>query len=257
MSLSRTEIIESLKNEITSWPDAVACWEGGSVANKKADQYSDLDLVICVVPGKINESFYRIEKLLKQLSGIDHQWRVPEPTWHGHGQCFYKLHNTPEYFFLDVVIMDENAQQRFFESERHGNPVIYFDKKSFIRSESADTPEFQNKQRQRLLTIRDSLPFFKTLVLKEVVRKRPLDAMAFYRSYTNLLIELYGLKYRPFRYDFGLRYLHNDLPQDIQHQLEKICYPADLTTLESNVPEIEKTVSGLMSELIQKFNIGK
>jgi hypothetical protein len=93
--------------------------------------------------------------------------------------------------------------------------------------------------------------------MKEVVRKRPLDAMAFYRSYTNLLIELYGLKYRPFRYDFGLRYLHNDLPQDIQRQLERICYPTDLTTLESNVPEIEKTVSGLMSELIQKFNIEK
>jgi hypothetical protein len=249
MTISRTEITNSLVNEIKNWPFSVACWEGGSAANQRADSLSDLDLVICVEPGTVNDAFTKIESLLNGLSKVEHIWRVPEPTWHGHGQSFYKLADTPEHFFLDIVIMDENAKQRFLEKERHGTAIVFFDKKNFIHEESANTADFWSKRDLRLRTIGSSFPFFKTLVQKEIARKRPIDAMAFYRTFVGFLVELYGMKYRPYRYDFGLRYLHTDFPEEIQNEIEKFLYVSNLTEIQKNMPVVENRISLLLTEL--------
>ena len=248
-SLSRNYMANCLVQDIQSWPFSIACWEGGSAANKRVDPYSDLDLVIAVENGNVEEAFSRIQTYINSIAEIDHLWRVPEPTWHGHSQTFYKLSHCPEYFFLDVVVMQEKAQQRFLERERHGNPVIHFDKKNFIQISSCDTEEFRTKRRQRLETIEASFSFFKAIALKEMLRNRPLDAMAFYRNLINILVELLGMKYRPFRYDFGLRYLHNDLPIDEQRELEGFCYVSDLKQIEEYIPAIELRVLKLVAEL--------
>lgn len=248
MILSAAQVTKSLVDEIKSWPFSVACWEGGSAANKRSDQYSDLDLVICVEDGNTEEAFAKIQDALRRLSPIDQQWRVPEPTWHGHSQCFYKLADTPEYYFLDVVVMQEKATQKFLEKERHGTPVVHFDKKGFVQITSADTPEFWSKMEARRKAIEASFPFFKILIQKEIARKRPIDAMAFYRTWTNFLVELWGMKYRPLRYDFGLRYTHIDFPKDVQAELEKFCYVSSLSDIQNRLPEIELRLRQLLKE---------
>jgi hypothetical protein len=250
MFFTRQQITKTLIDEIQTWDFTIAAWEGGSAANQRQDSFSDLDLVLAVENEKTKEAFQKIEKLLSKISPIDHIWRVPEPTWHGHGQRFYKLHDGPEFFFLDVVIMEEKAKQRFLEKERHGTPVIYFDKKNFIQVESAHTQEFNEKRSARLRTIKDSYPFFKILVEKEIRRNRPLDAMAFYRSLTNLLIEIQGMKFRPYRYDFGLRYIHVDFPLAEQKQLQQILYPSDLNSIQNLLPIIDEKMRSLFQELM-------
>lgn len=249
MSFTREEITQSLTSEIKSWPFSIACWEGGSAANQRQDTFSDLDLVLSVENGNVKEAFQKFEKNLIQISSIDHTWRVPEPTWHGHSQRFYKLHDGPKHFFLDVVIMEEKAQQRFLEKERHGNPIVYFDKKNFVRIDSADTKEFHDKRTMRMNTIQESYPFFKILVEKEILRNRPVDAMAFYRSLTNLLIELMGMKYRPFRYDFGLRYIQTDFPPVEHQQIQEFLYPHDLNAIKIFLPLIDEKIQKIFKEL--------
>jgi hypothetical protein len=249
MTLSRHQITTSLVDDIQSWPFSIACWEGGSAANQLTDPYSDLDLVICVENGKTEEAFSRIQNQLGSLSKIDHIWRVPAPTWHGHGQCFFKLSHTPEHFFLDIVVMEEKATQKFLEKERHGTPVVYFDKKNFVQIKSADTAEFRSKRDQRFESIKASFPFIKTLVQKEIARKRPIDALAFYRSFVSFYVELLGMKHRPFRYDFGLRYAYFDFPTEIQTELEKFNFVANLNEIERRLPEVESQIQQLLSEL--------
>ncbi|MCC2679170.1 MAG: polymerase beta domain protein region [Pseudobdellovibrio sp.] len=249
MLLTGSQITQVLVEEIKSWSYSMACWEGGSAANKRNDQYSDVDLVLAVTAGKTEEALTKIEDLLNSKYKVTHKWRVPSPTWHGHGQCFYKLAGTPLFFFLDIVVMEEGAKQKFLETERHGHAVVYFDKNNFIKPETADTADFWKKQKDRLQTIEASFPFFKELVLKEAARKRPIDTMAFYRTMTNFLVELLGMKYRPYRYDFGLRYTHIDFPQDVQKMLEEMLYVNSVKEIESQVLKIEMKVNDLISEL--------
>lgn len=249
MILTGSQITQALVEEIKSWPYAIACWEGGSAANQRSDKFSDVDLVLAVEVEKSEVALEKIESFLKIHYSIIHRWRVPAPTWHGHAQCFYKLENTPPFFFLDIVVMEANAMQRFLEVERHGNPVVYFDRKNFVKAESAASEDFEKKKNERLKVIEASFPFFKDLVLKEVARKRPIDTMAFYRSLSNLLIELLGMKYRPFRYDFGLRYTHLDFPEDVQAKLEKILYVTDMEAVGEQVLKIEEMVYSIVEDL--------
>jgi len=244
-----SQITQLLVDEIKSWPFSIAGWEGGSAANKRSDEYSDVDLVIAVKTGKTEESLTKIEKKLNEKFNIINKWRVPSPTWHGHGQCFFMLADTPPYFFLDIVVMEEGAKQKFLETERHGHAVVFFDKENFIKLASADTKEFHVKRNERLNSIEASFPFFKQLVLKEITRKRPIDAMAFYRSLTNLLVELLGMKYRPFRYDFGLRYAHVDFPAKESLELERFLFVTGIEDMKTQVEYIEVKVNNLISQL--------
>ena len=66
---------------------------------------------------------------------------------------------------------------------------------------------------------------FGIMVEKELKRGRPLDAMHFYTGLVlRPLVVLLGMRYRPFRFDFGQRYLHHDLPESIQNEMEAICF---------------------------------
>jgi hypothetical protein len=55
------------------------------------------------------------------------------PTWHGHAQGFCRLQGTNEFAFIDVVVMNHGEGPRFNEVERHGNPVVLFDKDGALR----------------------------------------------------------------------------------------------------------------------------
>src|SRR5688572_27295875 len=138
MDISRQHITQNLVDTIRALPYSVACWEGGSAATGTLDKYSDLDLVICVENSRVENCFSEVEKSLNAISRISHVWRITEPTWNGHSQCLYQLEGTPDYFFLDIVIMQESKGQRFSEVERHGKPVVFFDKKNFVKESSAD-----------------------------------------------------------------------------------------------------------------------
>jgi hypothetical protein len=81
-------------------------------------------------------------------------------------------------------------------------------------------------------------PFLKTVTLKAVWRNKPLDAHARYQTLLVALTEVWGMKYRPLRYDFGFRYGH-DFPMEIQSRLEKLCYPSNLEELKANILLIE------------------
>lgn len=243
MAFSPSALISALR----SLPYAVAAWEGGSAANRRADELSDLDLVLVVRDGHVEDAFREIET---RLGPVAHRWRVPAPTWHGHAQCFYKLDDGRPFYFLDVVVMTENAANRFLEPERHGTPVVHFDPAGWIAAGtvSADTPDFRAARARRRATLASSLPFFFILVRKEIARRRPVEAMAFFRHLQNALAELLGMKYRPLRYDFGLRYAHVDFPAEDRRWLERVLYVADLGAIEALLPELETKIGSLLGE---------
>lgn len=242
MTNSREQILSELINEVKNWEFSLACWEGGAAANGRLDTYSDIDLIICVEDSRVEEAFNNLKTRIDTFAKIEHYWRVPEPTWNGYSQSYYKLADSPDYFFLDIVVVKETSVSKPLEVERHGRPVIHFDRQQIVTSISSDTIEFWKTMRTRFLNIEASYPFYKAIVLKELQRQRALDALAFYRHLLNFYIELLGMKYRPFRYDFGLRYSSFEFPEDICQSIEKFSFVSGLQNIQNNMPLIDSEI---------------
>lgn len=100
----RKDFIVKFKNLLESKNSIHCVWEGGSAATGYLDQYSDLDLGIICDDKKVEENFQLIEDYLQKNYGIKEKFRTPEPSWHGHSQCYYLIDNTPELFYVDILI---------------------------------------------------------------------------------------------------------------------------------------------------------
>lgn len=249
MDLNRHSLLDFFVRKAQTWPSYLACWEGGAAANNRVDQFSDLDLIFCVEDDAVEESFRKIESSLSTICQIKHHYRVPEPTWSGHSQCYYQVVGMPEYFFIDVVVIKKTATNMPLEIERHGTPVVHFDKLGIVKTLSVDKKEFQKRMRERLKAIESSFPIYKAIVIKELHRQRALDALAFYRILSGFHVELTGMKYRPFHYDFGLRYAHVELPEEIQDELSEFSYVIDIDDVRRKLEPLIIRIEDLVAEL--------
>jgi len=53
-------------------------------------------------------------------------------------------------------------------------------------------------------------------------------------------IEVLGMLRRPFKYDFGMRYIHKTFPLDEQKLIEEFCYVASLKDLPEKLVKLEQ-----------------
>lgn len=127
----RDIILEKLITTLEPLDFALALWQGGSAASGYTDQWSDIDIHVIVQDDCIEETFNIVEISLKTISNISFKYRIPEPTWHGHSQCFYQLAGASPFLAIDFVVMKLSNPHRFLEVERHGR-VIGFDQGNFL-----------------------------------------------------------------------------------------------------------------------------
>jgi hypothetical protein len=70
------------------------------------------------------------------------------------------------------------------------------------------------------------------VVTKCVERGQPTDAMQFYRMMTLIpLVEMLRIHHCPDRFDFGLRYLDRDLPEDLNQTIDRLSFAASMEEL--------------------------
>lgn len=67
------------------------------------------------------------------------------------------------------------------------------------------------------------------------------------------LIELMGILYRLFRYDFGLRYLHKNFPEADQKVIERLLYFKDAETLRDRMAEADRLFEEVSRRVYQKL----
>ena len=84
-------------------------WEGGSAATGYLDELSDLDLGFVVEDERVEETFTLFQGLLDEYYGVKSSFRLPEPSWHGHSQCYYFIEKCPPLFYVDLLV--EKSQQ--------------------------------------------------------------------------------------------------------------------------------------------------
>jgi hypothetical protein len=246
-------IVQELQALLKAQQQVLAAWEGGSAATGYLDEYSDLDLQIIVQDDFVEAAFDLVEGFLHRRYQISHKFRVPEPAWHGNSQAFYLSENFARFFYLDFFVIKASSSRKFTESNRHGKAKIWFDRENLIDSSPLPDQEIMQRCRATYQRVVQYFPFALQDVRKHILRQNKIDAMAIYQGLLNRYVALLNLKYRPAKYDFGLRYLYRDLPIQEWKKIEKLTYNKDLAALSDSVDQIEIDYKQLKAELTEKI----
>lgn len=250
--LSRNQIIDTLQRALGAMPAVRAAWLGGSDATGRTDRYSDVDCLALVEDEAVEPVLTAVASALNDLSPIERQYRIPEPTWHGHAQVFYRLQDAPPWLLVDLAIlkMSSAPDKRFLEVERHGQQQILFDHGDLVQAVPFDRAGHEAAMKTRLLHLGARFDLFHIFVDKAIWRQDPADATGAYHAMTlRPLVELLRMRHCPDRYDFGLRYLQRDLPPDVYQQLEPLFFCSDLADLERKQARAVALFRATLSEL--------
>jgi hypothetical protein len=223
----RTHLHQALERE--SW--ALAAWECGSASFGRADEWSDLDLLVCVEDGKTTDAVRTLEQALG--ADVRLKWQVPEPTWHGCWQAFYRFRGGSPFFMLDVCISERSKPWKLTERERHGEPGVLFDRIGVARATEIDRAELSKTLRSKFEQLSLTLEMFADFPQKELHRGRHIDAVHWYQQMIlGRLVTLLRMRHAPERHDYGARYLNFDLPPEDARRLEALYFIRDAEDLE-------------------------
>lgn len=249
--IGREDVLSALVSALEPLEHVHALWEGGAAGFDRVDQWSDLDLQMVVADDRVEETFAQIEDSLRSLSEIELKYRLPEPTWHGHSQCFYRLKGASPFLMIDLAVMKENSEaDRFMESRIHGVPQVIFDRTGAVQDKPVDVDEHIKKIQVRLDSLKTMFDLFWILAPKEINRGNGIEAVSFYMSYTlRPLVEVLRIKHCPIRFFYATRYVQYDLPPDVVDRLETLYFPQDLKTLGAYRQEAEEWFWEVFNEI--------
>ncbi len=230
--LERSSIVSAFTNHMKSTDYVLAFWEAGSTAFGRNDQWSDLDLYIVVEDNKVEQAGKQVEEIVSSIGGYDLVYKLPEPTWHGHFQIFYRLKNASPFLFLDIVIMKESSPDKFLQYAIHGKPLVYLDKRNIVKDDLVNSDAFLEKLKIRVANLKTTFELFKILVLKELNRNKGMRAFPYYFSMVlRPLIEVLRINHAPHHYNFFTAYIDYDLPEEICQRLQRLFFIPDLKGL--------------------------
>ncbi|MBN8597965.1 MAG: nucleotidyltransferase domain-containing protein [Planctomycetes bacterium] len=249
--LNREEIISGLRERLHENPEIRAIWLGGSDANKRADAWSDIDLMVIGAPGKTEAVAAAIERAVEEISPIRIRFRLPMPTWHGFEQAFYQLENAPEELMIDWLIVEEGKPHPWFEKERHGVGRVLFDKIGVVKEQSVDVDACRGAAAKKVSELRLKFPLYRHLPVKFARRGLPVDAAYFYQALVlRPLVDLLRCVHCVERHDFGFRYLRDDLPRDVYGEIERLCWPSG----PGEIPGAVERASALFQKALEQWD---
>lgn len=219
--MQREEIFNEIINELKSYPQINLLAEGGAKAFGRYDELSDLDLMVDVEDGKVEETVKQFEGFLEKLAGITEVYTAAENKDFQHK--FYKLKNTDRFAIVDLFIIERSNPAKELEENIHGDFVIHFDRYDYMDEQVFDKDAFQKKVDAFGKRSKSVFEFFLFQAEKEILRGRYIDALAYYFDLMlKPLIRLLRIKYNPIHYNFELRYLNDELPEEIVKEIEKL-----------------------------------
>ena len=226
--LTQQDIMKHLRASLKSCHFILALWEAGAASFNRIDEWSDIDLYIVSEDERIEDTILSFDSAFMTLSEVELRYRLPEPTWHGHSQIFYRLKKTSPFLFIDVVFMKKSSKDKFLQYDIHGKPRIYFDKGGIVRDDPLDKGMFMRKLEARLEELKTTFSLFQVLTLKELNRGNGIEALVYYRGSTyRPLVEILRIKYAPFHYNFFVRCVYYELPENVVRRLENLAFASD------------------------------
>ncbi|RYP81379.1 nucleotidyltransferase domain-containing protein [Nocardioides guangzhouensis] len=215
------DLLAWLPGFVADDPDLRCAWLGGSAATGGFDEWSDIDVVVLATPGTAASAYDRMLAAIRATFAPDHVWELPEPTWPDGRQCFVNLQARAGLLaeptrLVDLAVLEVGDTRRVIDVRRHGTPLVLHDPDGLIELRHDDPEELargaaaaNDQSRQRWATA-------EWLVNRAVARDQLPEAVALYLRFgLTPLVQLLRTKHCPERHDYGLRYLHTDLPSDV------------------------------------------
>jgi hypothetical protein len=234
----REDLIGRLTDAIGADELFRAAWLGGADATGRADEHSDLDVVVIVGEGRDEEALAAIETSLGAIAPIGGRYRLPSPTWHGHEQMFWVLDGYGMAGLVDLVVLHPGEQGRWLVAERHGEARVLVDRDGLIKAAPLDREELGRTIEKRVADLRARVPVLAPLALKEAQRGRALDALNFYHGLVlRPLVEMLRIVHCPERWDYGMRYLDRDLPEEVHARVRELAFVGSCEEIERGYVE--------------------
>jgi hypothetical protein len=252
--LDRDEIINAIYAAVEPLPFVIAMWEGGSAAWDRENQWSDIDLQLLVDDEAVSKTIDCVDEALLTLSPVDIRFVVPQPTWHGHEQVFYRLRDAGEYRLVDLAVMRRSSPNQLNEYERHGVHKIIFDKTGEAKQTSLDRNAHGKLITDKLRQLSDKFPLFQCLVKKDLLRGNPIGAIVFYYSHTLFpLLTLLRIRHCPDRFGFGPRYAAVDLPPEVVQRVEPLWFVGSVDEIETKRAQVEEYFTETMKAIKDQY----
>ncbi|WP_374075194.1 hypothetical protein [Bdellovibrio bacteriovorus] len=246
-TFSKDQVVKTLKKTLEAHPQIQAAWLGGSTATGFEDDLSDTDIVaICEHPEVV---FAEIEKALPVISSVSHIWKVDDSLWKTFFQKFYVFDEGPETYYIDVGVFQSlkpEDYQEFYNSERHGEAVVLFDKMGILKSASM-SPKYEKAKVDWKNWLARFEIMYRTF-LKEAERGKFIDSFLFYQRLVAMWVHLQRHYKTPQKHDFGLRYIYRDFPKEEAQLIEKYLQGADLHTLRAQALDIRNRILKIQQE---------
>jgi len=110
------------------------------------------------------------------------------------------------------------------------------------------------RNRKFFLIQADTFPISETETEKQLRRGNEIDAMLEYQGFIQRkLAALLNLKYRPAKYDFGIRYGDRDYPAEVAERVRKLMYAGSIEDIRPLFEEASAWAGELLEELGEKY----
>lgn len=202
-------------------PDVRVVWVGGSAATGGYDEWSDLDIDLLCTPGEADAVHDRLVARIREDFDVDHVWELPKATWPDGRQCFVNHQHRPGALkeptrIVDLHISELSDAHRFVDVRRHGTPIVVHDPDGLVELRHDDEEAMRAAIAEGVEQIRQRRATAEWLVNRALRRGQMPEAVQFYLGFgLGPLVRLLRVEHCPWRHDFGLRYLHEDLPADV------------------------------------------
>lgn len=216
-------------------PDVRCAWVGGSAATGGYDEWSDLDVVVLCTPGTSLAAYDRWLARARADFDVRNTWEPPAATWPDGRQVFLNLQDRPGLLLeptrlVDLVVLDLADAHSHVDVRRHGSLVVLHDPDSLLVLEPESTEAAMaaalDQVRQRRVT-------GEWLVNRAIARGHVAEAVDLYlRLPLAGIVRLLRAEHCPWRHDYGLRYLREDLPADLADAVEELVPGATSATLD-------------------------
>lgn len=199
-------------------PDILLAWVGGSAATGGWDEWSDLDVEVLCTPGETSAVYDRLLKLARARFPIDHVWELPLAMWPDGRQCFINLQHRAGALLeptriVDLHLSDCTDAHRHVDVRRHGTPVVLLDPEGRLVLQHDDQAAIDEAVAEAVEQARQRRGTAEWLVNRAIARDQMPEAVELYLRFgLGVVVRLLRVRHCPWRHDFGLRYLHTDLP---------------------------------------------
>jgi len=226
--LSRDDITGAIASALEPLDYVHAMWQGGAVANDRADQWSDIDVCVDADDERVEEVFPVVERALETLAPIELKYDVLAPTLGEYVQAFYRLAGAGKFMLVDFAVFKHSAANKLLEPEVHGKAIFHFNKNGAVKVPALDPDKHLAAIRTALERSRKKCEMFAPFVEKEILRGDYLRALGLYqRMVLAALVEALRIKYKPEHYDFGVGYTRYHLPADIVKRIKDLYFVSD------------------------------